>query len=47
LQIFTKFLNIEGFRLENFVRFVRLSELMWKQVHQNTQAGCYLQQLQR
>jgi len=30
LQIFTKFLNIEGFRLENFVGILRVSELMWK-----------------
>jgi len=30
LQIFTKFLNIEGFRLENVVGIRRVSELMWK-----------------
>jgi len=28
--------------LQNFVRIPRVSELMWKQVHQNT---CYLLQL--
>jgi len=30
LQTFTKILNFEGFRLENFVRILRVSELMWK-----------------
>jgi len=30
MQIFTKFLNFEGFRLQKFVRILELSELMWK-----------------
>ena len=30
LQIFTKFSYFEGFRLQNFVRIFRFSELMWK-----------------
>jgi len=28
LQIFTKFFNIEGFRLENFIKILSVSELM-------------------
>jgi len=30
LQILTKFLYFEGFWLHNFVRILRISELMWK-----------------
>jgi len=30
LQIFTNFLNNKSFRLENFVRILKVSELMWK-----------------
>jgi len=29
LQIFTKFQYFDGFRLQNFVRILRFSELMW------------------
>ena len=29
-QTFTKFLYFEGFRLQNFVRILRVSELIWK-----------------
>jgi len=29
LQIFTKFLYFEGFRLQHFVRILGVSELMW------------------
>jgi len=30
LQIFTKFLYFESFLLQNFIRIIRVSELMWK-----------------
>jgi len=30
LQILTKFLYFEGFRLQNYVRILRVPELIWK-----------------